>query len=158
MFSKFKKIKFYHHVYSIFRKELENINKQEKSILLWNNDDNYLKIMIVLQHKITIFNKEKNQPIKISYINLPENFKEMEIHYDLLKDNILIMKEDGIIMDSQHIIEFMNNNFRNSIQYYGLNRYEVSQIFESILIDNKSFFKNNPPATVVENMANKWID
>jgi hypothetical protein len=144
--------------YPAFKKEVKIVQNEEKIIILWENGDTNLIIISVFNDNFIVFIKEKDNKLTVKNITLPNDLKIIEIPLNDFQKYVLKLKNKGIVLSSQHIVEFLNTNLRGSIAYYGLSHDEVTQIFDYIIIQNKEIFKNNPPATVVEDINNKWID
>lgn len=146
-------------LYKDFKKELIQSNVIEKSVWIWKNENDKINIKFVINNRIYFIIKEVNKDIDIQFLNLPNQIdKSFPLSIKELKSTILDLKQEGSIVDSQHLIEFISNHLKNSGNYYGLSRKEAEKLYEIVVVDNPSIFKNNPPATVIDHITNKWID
>lgn len=152
----FKNYFFAKKTYPVFIKEIKEAYKNGSVIVHWHNNNEQLQIIFIIDSQMWTFEKQKDSPLKIQTRILDENFKVINDKENMRK-KILELKEEANLINSQHIIEYIGNNIKNSIAYYQLSRKDLTTIFEAILT-NKGIFKNNPPATILEHETNKWID
>lgn len=150
-------------IYPIFLQQLKLATIGEKSIFHWDNQNEQLVITIVANQQLILLIKNKEMPLLIKKIDLPNKINlrsDIGISIKDLQADIKKLKHQGMMIDSQHIIEFINNNLKNTIKYYHLSREEVAQIYANIIVEHQEIFKNNPPGTVMEDkeMKNTWID
>lgn len=152
----FKNYFFAKKTYPVFLKEVKNAYKNGSIIVHWHNNNEQLQILFLIDGYMITFEKEKNTSLKINTKILHENFKDFTDKEEMRK-KILELKEEANLISSQHIIEYIGNNIKNSISYYQLSRKDLNTIFE-VILTKKEIFKNNPPATILEHETNKWID
>jgi hypothetical protein len=148
-------------IYNVFIQQIQNRFKQNKAIFLFEIGDDTLTLNMIFNEKMSVFKKNQNLPLSYSTYVLEEDIQKLLPQLSNLKsfkELVLILKNDGEAVESQHIIEFLNNNLKNMTNYYKFNRKEISFIYEKTISENINFYKANPPAIVLETSANKWID
>lgn len=154
-----KKILFNKKIYPNFISELNKVDKDKKCLILLSQEDDFCEFVFIINKEIHIFNKKQNQELVIKKLYFSDEINHVyeNIQYKELSDIIYKLKINGLIVDSQNIIDFMVTNLNKSIKYYKFSREEISSIFESVL-SYRYFFMDNPPATIVESEKNTWID
>lgn len=157
----FKKWKFKNKIYSIFIKQVQSCYAENKAIFLFEVKDEVLYLNVVLNDKVIIITKERNGKLSNEEYKLHKDIKDFYIQiinipkfYDL----VIQLKNDGETVESQHIIEYLNNNLKGMINYYGFERIEISKLYQLIINENIGFYHANPPAIILKTSANKWID
>lgn len=153
-------IKYQYYKKVVYPKFIKNIDRvlAEKNILLRIKfDENKLTIYYVIDNKILKLEKQIENSLIYSEIELNELSSKM-----IAKDFIEIIQDfklNADIVSSQNVIDTLSNSFRDAVSYYKLSRKEYQKIYESILC-YKDFFKLNSPALVIHNegVKNKWID
>lgn len=147
--------------YNIFISQVQKCFSENKAIFLFEMEDETLFISSIFNEKMVVFTKSKHQPLSYKYFVLEKDIKDLLPQLnDLMtfQQRVLELKIKGEAVESQHIVEFLNNNLKNMTNYYTFSRKEIETIYKEVINNNISFFKANPPAIVLETSANKWID
>ena len=149
-------------IYPLFLKEINKVFIESKFLINFENEDDFMKITLIINKQIYIINKYREASLNIKLLNLPDSLK-IKNNFDNINEKEFIkmvykLKNEASIVDSQHIIDFFNTTFRTSIGYYKFKADDIKQIYNILLDKGETLFLNNPPATVIYNEKNKWID
>jgi len=158
----FKKLWFSKKVYPIFRKEVKRIAREKKVVFLWKNESDYLLLFCLIEESLLIIKKEVQGALTIEKIDLPEKFlisdEFKDISFIEFQKLVLELKTEGMSLDPNNVIEFINQNIKNSLRYYNFTRPQIQSVFEEIVIKHKPLYQHIEFATIMQKTENKWID
>lgn len=144
----------------IYPKFIENVKRvwAEQNILIrLKMEEEEMSIYYIIDNKILKLSKKIKGNLIYNETNL-ENLINSDICIDLV-EFINDLKLNGEIVNSQNIIDFISNSFKDAVKYYKLSRKDYELIYSTIL-NYQDFFLLNTPAIVIHNegIKNKWID
>lgn len=150
-------------IYPIFIEQLDMAFKNNRAVIYWHSGDTLFKGIICIGKKMLIIQKNKELPLAIESVQFAEKIINHDYPIQSLSqkefiDLVLTMKTEATTIESQHLIEFLNNQLKNMVGYYQFNRQQLAQVYEAVVVDNMMFFAANPPALVIEHENNRWID
>lgn len=150
-------------IYPVFIDQLDMAFKNNRAVVYWNSGDTLFKGIICIGKKMLIIQKDKELPLAIECVEFSETITNHQYPIKSLAQKefielVLTMKTEATTVESQHLIEFLNNQFKNVVAYYHFNREQLAEVYKSVIVDNMVFFSANPPALVIEHENNRWID
>lgn len=155
MFSFFKK-SIHEDTLIEFKKQLGLLDNND-SVISYNEKENNLYIMLVINKKILFISKQKE--INKEEIDI-ENIKIKNISKELL-NSIYLSKYNGSVVKSEHIIEYISNLINNKKYKYNIGLKEQHYIWEIIIKFNSNFYNENIinlPKDISNTELHKWID
>lgn len=130
------------------KKAFENYN----IVIKFDFQDDYFKLYVYYPENILIINKIKNEKLNIQYYTYDEYL--IEIKKSDLKKHIISVKNNGEILSSEYVIDYIYKNLSINVNYYKITNAEVKSIFNEILSNNIFNLEMK-----IENIpSNDWVD